>query len=187
MKKAIATALILTTTALSPLPVLANTYGIGFTIDPYGPNREVVDLHLVTADTLTTGYGGFVGYQILSITGTTNGNAVTGPDPLQLVPLAAITGIPFVGTAPFLTADNLYNPNLAAYASRAGIGFHETANPSEVYQLFFSVASDSLALGTALGCPGCLVVQVPEPASMTLLGAGLLGLGALRRRQHPSG
>jgi hypothetical protein len=30
------------------------------------------------------------------------------------------------------------------------------------------------------------IATVPEPATITLLGAGLLGLGLLRRRRHPA-
>jgi len=187
VKKLIAAAMLLACSSLSPPLAQANVYDIDFIIDPGATALaapEVVKMHLVTANTTSIGYGGFVGYQITAITGTSNGSPITGPDPLQLVPLTAITAVPFIPAVPFLTADNLYNPDSPIYASRAGIGFHEISS-GDAYQLFFTVSTDTLPLGSSLGCVsgGCVRVQVPEPASMALLGAGMFALGAVRRRR----
>ncbi len=128
--------------------------------------------NIVASGTITTGADAGSGfYDVTAITGFRNGSAITG-----LVPVNGYAG-----------NDNLFSPT-PSYFSFPGVSF-SAADGND-----YNIASDG---GTGyidqnsktdpVGYPetavNLTVSAVPEPASMALVGAGLLGLGVIRRKR----
>ena len=69
--------------------VPTNDYKINFLIDPDGTllnPPELVHMTLTTDTMLHSGIGAFMGYQVLAISGNSNGDAIGGPLALEFAP-----------------------------------------------------------------------------------------------------
>jgi hypothetical protein len=81
--------------------------------------------------------------------------------------------------------DITHDDGVSVYQGGVRIGT-TTAGPTSVISesvLLSSTGATTLYFGRQNGAPSVLTVAVPEPASIALFGAGLLGLAALRRRR----
>lgn len=130
-------------------------------------------------------------------------------DPVLATPPAgAVRGYDTGGGGPSCTDGEVFNaeglakgftqpPALGCWEHQAydmahfgALGFLSLVDADPAYGFTSGVGSAFLALGGALGTPGCTDprgcapgTSVPTPATLGLLGAGLLGLAGLRRRQ----
>jgi len=176
---------------------IANVGGINFTTSAFGyllvvntsqskpiiGSASVPQLDLTFTATTVAGGGGqiflyagdsdFVGAHSfnLSIGGTNSGGSgtVTGRawggttnNPLTFSPLLATTG-PLTGSTFSALVPGSYVPTVSPYSLSIGVAINRT---------------------TAGTTTGDLNLSVPEPASMTLFGLGLLGTGFFRRRRQ---
>ena len=156
-------------------PAFAGTLTWDFT---YGNGAGIVATGVLTTSDSLDALGG---YDVLSISGTRNGDSITG--------LAGPAG-----TAMTLSSDGeVYFDNVlyasmpqadywGLYFATASSGAFNVYSSGNAYFEF----SDAAGLGTA---PGVQVVftatQVPEPAPLGLLGLGLglVAIGVMKRRQ----
>jgi hypothetical protein len=162
--------------------VPTNQYNIHFVIDPTATllnPPEVVSMTLTTDTVLHSGIGAFMGYQVLAISGDSNGDAIGGPLALEFAPAGPAVFYPDINPGPFLVADNLFNPlgyPNGSFVDAAGIGFFDTVSGDQ-YQL----ANDPEG-----SVPGGITVRVrviPEPSTwaMVMIGFAVLGYAASRR------
>ncbi|MEY5098499.1 MAG: hypothetical protein RJA36_1218 [Pseudomonadota bacterium] len=98
-------------------------------------------------------------------------------------------GIAANGMLAFVSDPNSdHSPSLPGLTFREALGYNNPFPEGDPDSVFFTIAYDATwylsSQMQALGYTADFRSDVPEPGSMLLLGAGMLGLGALRRRQR---
>jgi len=142
-----------------------------WTIDYKTVQGDSAMIDLITDNTLTNG-----AYTVTGISGERDGYAITGLSSYagsdQML-FAVEPYVDFSGVS-FTTTETDSTGNAVAYNLFTDNGYFELA--STVDPIGFPNNGVAFA-------PGYSVTDVPEPISITLLGVGMVGISAVRRRQ----
>lgn len=149
-------------------------------IDEY--DWSYVSSDLAANGFFTTGAADGSGFDITSITGTSNGNVIAG-----LLGFGVCCGIP--------ANNNIFYPSGTTYFDDAGLGYSDSLGNQ--VNIFGGLASGGVIqyrdyINNSTNTAGSLTISaisaVPEPKTyaMLLAGLGLIGFKTLRRKQHLS-
>lgn len=109
-------------------------------------------------------------YLVVSISGNRNGTPIGG--------LVALN------SDPNFIYNNLLFPAASPVVDNSGILYSIGENHFNLYSNQGEYLEATGTVGTGFTIISASVSQTPEPASLGLIGVGLLGVGALRRRLH---
>ncbi len=159
--------------ALAAGAASARVYDLSYTVTGVGP----VDLVLTTQNNLSQGAYGDLGYQVIGISGTRNGVAVTGLSTAYSADNYVFTSSPNLDYAGLS-----YDTGSSAFGLFWGNAPRSRAAPGSYGECYASGCNFGVA-NTYNGVTGLTLspVGVPEPASWALMLIGVAGLGAAMR------